>query len=94
MGGAAQRSGGALRAPSLAKSLAQASSSLLRLLLRCTFAEAVACDCSGGGGMILTPGELIARCEECVRTYDPSRTTVDSHTDEYVHKLKTLSPVW
>ena len=42
--------------------------------------------------MILTPGELIARCEECVRTYDPSRTTVDSHTDEYVTRKRISDP--
>ena len=32
--------------------------------------------------MILTPGELIAKCEECVRTYDPSRTTASPPTDD------------
>ena len=42
--------------------------------------------------MILTPGDLIARCEECVRTFDPSRTTVDSHTDEYVSRTRISDP--
>lgn len=42
--------------------------------------------------MILTPGDLIARCEECVRTFDPSRTTVDSHTDEFVARTRISDP--
>ena len=42
--------------------------------------------------MILTPGDLIARCEECVRTFDPAKTTVDSHTDEYVARTRISDP--
>ena len=42
--------------------------------------------------MILTPAELIARCEECVRTWDPSRTTVDSHIEEYVTRTRISDP--
>ena len=42
--------------------------------------------------MILTTGELIARCEECVRTYDPSRMTVDSHIDEFCKQCRISDP--
>ena len=42
--------------------------------------------------MILTTGELIARCEECVRTYDPSRMTVDSHIDEFCRQCRISDP--
>ena len=42
--------------------------------------------------MILTTGELIARCEECVRTYDPARTTIDSHVDEFCRASRISDP--
>ena len=42
--------------------------------------------------MILTPGDLIARCEECVRTWEPSKTTVDSHTEQYIAKHRISDP--
>lgn len=42
--------------------------------------------------MILTTGELIARCEECVRTYDPSRMTIDSHIDEFCKSCRISDP--
>ena len=42
--------------------------------------------------MILTPGELVARCEECVRTWEPSKTTVDSHTEAYISGHKITDP--
>ena len=38
----------------------------------------------------MDPGELIASCEEMVRTYNPVVTTVDSHAAEYI-KLKRVS---
>ncbi len=40
----------------------------------------------------LSPTDLIGRCEECVRTWDSSKTTVDSHTDEYVAMRKISDP--
>jgi len=41
---------------------------------------------------ILSPGDLIARCEECVRTWEPSKTTVDSHVEEYVTRNRVSDP--
>ena len=46
----------------------------------------------GAVGMILTPGELVAKCEECVRTYDPSKQTVDSHTEDYIQRARISDP--
>lgn len=41
---------------------------------------------------ILSPGDLIARCEECVRTWEPSKTTVDSHVEEYITRNRVSDP--
>lgn len=40
----------------------------------------------------LTPGDIIKHCEECVRSWDPSKTTVDSHTSEYIEAFRISDP--
>ena len=40
----------------------------------------------------LTPEQLVAACEEAVRTYEPAKTTVDSHTDEFNKRKKITDP--
>lgn len=40
----------------------------------------------------LTPEQLVAACEEAVRCYEPSKTTVDSHTEEFNARKKISDP--
>lgn len=40
----------------------------------------------------LSAAALVAACEEAVRTFEPAKTTVDSHTDDFIRSKRISDP--
>ena len=47
---------------------------------------------AGGPSEPLDAGALVAACEEAVRTYEPAKTTVDSHATDYLASKRITDP--
>ena len=47
---------------------------------------------AGGPSEPLDAGALVAACEEAVRTYEPAKTTVDSHAGDFLAAKRITDP--